>query len=125
MIDWPSNDLIDPDLGSNATYWYNGNSTIGSPYYRTEVGAHENSESLYGTFDQAGNAWEWNEAILFGSYRGRPGGSFDEVLSLLHASARSKGAHTFGGSIGFRVAEVAEPATIALLAFGGVMVLGK
>jgi HEAT repeat protein len=35
--------------------------TIGPPHYRTEVGAHENSESAYGTFDQGGNVQEFNE----------------------------------------------------------------
>jgi formylglycine-generating enzyme required for sulfatase activity len=43
---------------------------IGSPYYRMNVGEFENSDSPYGTFDQGGNIWEWNEAIFsVGSYR--------------------------------------------------------
>jgi formylglycine-generating enzyme required for sulfatase activity len=47
----PSNDLVEPnDPGNNATF-YDNVYTIGSPYYRTEVGAHENSDSPYGTFD--------------------------------------------------------------------------
>jgi formylglycine-generating enzyme required for sulfatase activity len=63
----PSNVLGNPtDPGNNATFWNNGY-TIGSPYYRTEVGDHENSDSPYGTFDQGGNVWEWNEAIIIGS----------------------------------------------------------
>lgn len=46
-------ELIDPNPGNNATFsggvagW-----TISAPYYRTEVGAHENRESPDGTFDQ-------------------------------------------------------------------------
>src|SRR5688572_19898325 len=44
-----SNDLIDPDPGDNATFrGSTGDFTIGPPYYRTEVGAHENSASAYG-----------------------------------------------------------------------------
>jgi formylglycine-generating enzyme required for sulfatase activity len=69
----PSNLLADPDPGNNATFYSNGY-TIGSPYYRTEVGDHENSDSPYRTFDQGGNVYEWNEAIVYGSYRGLRGG---------------------------------------------------
>jgi len=32
----------------------------------TDVGAYTSSDSPYGTFDQGGNVWEWNEAILGG-----------------------------------------------------------
>jgi sulfatase modifying factor 1 len=45
-----SNDMIDPDPGNNATFYDHGY-TIGSPYYRTEVGEFELSGSPYGTFD--------------------------------------------------------------------------
>jgi len=62
----PSNAL---DLGdNNATFGnapdYFEDLTIGSPFYRTEVGAHENSGSPYGTFDMMGNLLEWNEALI-------------------------------------------------------------
>ena len=87
----PSNDLIDPDPGNNATFDDNGY-TIGSPYYRTEVGAHENSDSPYGTFDQGGNVWEWNESIMAQgsgfSLRGTRGGSFDFDDTKLRAAGR-------------------------------------
>jgi sulfatase modifying factor 1 len=107
--DMPSNDLIDPDPGNNATFYDNGH-TIGSPYYRTEVGAHENSESPYSTFDQAGNVWEWNESKVYeagGWHRCLRGGSFnvnDDAYALF-ASSRyyyRYPTHT-NGSIGFRV----------------------
>ncbi|MEA3366761.1 MAG: SUMF1/EgtB/PvdO family nonheme iron enzyme [Planctomycetota bacterium] len=118
----PSNDLIDPDPGNNATFWELGG-TIGSPYYRTEVGAHENSESPYGTFDQGGNVWEWNEAIM-ASCRGVRGGWSLGVGIYLKAAYRQYTYPTFGiRSTGFRVSEVPEPASAALLLMGGLALL--
>jgi formylglycine-generating enzyme len=75
------------DPGNHATYWSSGY-TIGHPYYRTEVGAHENSYSPYGTFDQGGNVGEWNESLFSGSYRGLRGGSFSDTRGTLRASGR-------------------------------------
>ncbi|UCG15619.1 MAG: SUMF1/EgtB/PvdO family nonheme iron enzyme [Phycisphaerales bacterium] len=120
----PSNDLVDPDPGNNATYlsydgsWYH---TIGSPYYRTEVGAHENSDSPYGTYDQGGNVWEWNESIVdYGwpypdGYRGIRGGAFDIPFLFLHAACRNRNNPSHDGdNLGFRVAEVPEPVVLSL-----------
>ena len=99
------------DPGNYATYDGDGGTNgIGPPYYLTNVGEWENSDSPYGTFDQGGNAWEWNEAVLYGSYRGVRGGSFDYNDYYLLAAARNYNYPTGEGyGLGFRVAEVAEP----------------
>jgi formylglycine-generating enzyme required for sulfatase activity len=116
----PSNDLINPDPGNNANYYRGGGYTTGSPYYRTEVGEFENSDSPYGTFDQGGNVYEWNEAVFYGSLRGVRGGSFKHGHAGLRASDRSIYFFpTFEDSgFGFRVSEVPEPCSAALLLVG-------
>ena len=103
----PSNLLEDPDPGNNVTF-YDGGYTIGDPYYRTEVGAHENSESPYGTFDQGGNVWEWTEAVLNGSHRFLRGGAFTSSDDSLHAAYRNYYYLPMleGSGFGFRVAKV-------------------
>ena len=119
----PSNDLLTIDGQNNANFWQDGY-TIGSPYWRTEVGDFENSDSPYGTFDQGGNVWEWNEAVLSGSYRGLRGGSFYSSDVYLHAANRGYNNPTSEIlNMGFRVSEVPEPATMAFLVLGGIATL--
>ena len=115
----PSNQLVNPtDPGNNATYYNNGY-TIGSPYYRTEVGAHENSDSAYGTFDQGGNVWEWNEAVVSNAFRGLRGGTFIYDLNLLQSTYRYGTNPTYEGyRVGFRVSQVPEPSSIIALLGG-------
>ncbi len=83
----PSNDLVDPDPGNHATF-YDGDYTVGSPYYRTENGAHEYSDSPYNTFDQGGNVYEWTETVISDSYRCLRGGAFYLDDSRMHAAFR-------------------------------------
>ena len=50
------------------------------------VGEFENSASPYGTFDQGGNVWEWNEAVVYETHialRGLRGGSYDDYADSL------------------------------------------
>ena len=111
------------DPGNYATYDGDGGIYgIGSPYYRTEVGEWENSDSPYGTFDQGGNVWEWNESILYDSSRGVRGGPFSSDDYALRAANRySIHPSLENWSTGFRVA-VPEPTTLSLLALGGLLV---
>jgi formylglycine-generating enzyme required for sulfatase activity len=114
----PSNDLIDPDPGNNANFDNNG-FTIGGPYFTTEVGEFENSESPYGTFDQGGNLWEWNETLVTSPNRGLRGGPWAGDSAFLEASRRKAYYPDYEHrDIGFRVASVGavpavpEPSTL-------------
>ncbi len=112
----PDNVLLTPDPGNNANFDDDTGYTIGAPYYRTEVGAFENSESPYGTFDQGGNVREWNEDILFESGRGMRGSAYSVTSAhRLGASYRIEGGPTEEGrKLGFRVANIPEPSTAVL-----------
>jgi formylglycine-generating enzyme required for sulfatase activity len=99
--------------------------TIGAPYYRTEVGAHENSASPYGTFDQGGNVMEFNETVPESDIRGIRGGSWftgnimgvwDRPLDM-HSSDQFR-------DLGFRVAtlDLASP-SIPTLSETGLLVM--
>jgi formylglycine-generating enzyme required for sulfatase activity len=120
----PVNTLPDPGNQANFYDYYgtgNKDETIGHPYYRTNVGDFVNSASPYGTFDQGGNVWEWNETAVTGSSRGAHGGSYDYFSDTLLASYRNGNPPTDEyASIGFRVATVPEPSTglLKILAFG-------
>lgn len=110
---FPDNDLIDPDPGNNATF-HEGvfgdpeGYTIGSPYYRTEGGAHENSSSAYGTFDQAGNMMEFTETVPESDIRRMRDGSWKLNSGLMGSSQIDDVMHSSDqfDDLGFRVARV-------------------
>jgi formylglycine-generating enzyme required for sulfatase activity len=114
-----SNQLVDPDPGNNATFAVQFALTIGAPYYRTEVGEHENSGSPYGTYDQAGNVHEFNEEMLEHNIRGIRGGAYDWNNSMavydryndFYVSDQFR-------DLGFRVAFLPEPSSAVLLVSG-------
>ena len=100
-----------------------------SQNYLTDVGAFTNSASFYGTFDQSGNVFQWNDLDgSSGSSRGFRGGywnnnnAFDLSSSLRITNVPS----SVNSNIGFRLASpvaVPEPSTwvmgLAGIACGG------
>lgn len=73
----------------------------------TAAGAYPASQGYYGTRDQAGNLWEWNEALVDGD-RGLRGGSYDDYPLLLHASYRDSQSPALENEFtGFRIAAAA------------------
>ena len=90
------------------------------------MGAYTSSPSFYGTFDQGGNVWEWNEALIEGSFRSLRGGSWILSASYLPASNGSRFEPTVESVVvGFRVATIPEPSTLLLLCFGSLAVLWR
>jgi formylglycine-generating enzyme len=90
--------------------------------YLTDVGAYTASASPYGTFDQSGDVFQWNESLLRGSQvgsmsRGLRGGAW--ALDASYLRVQGSFDPTKGDEIiGFRVATVPEP-TAAMLAVLG------
>ena len=97
-----------------------------SQNYLTDVGAFTGSASYYGTFDQSGNVYQWNDLNdASGSSRGLRGGNWSDgnAFNLSSSNRLSNGPSYENRSIGFRLASVPEPSTYAMalagLACGG------
>lgn len=121
----PGRDLTEAtNPGNNANYYDNG-FLINGPYYRTEVGEFELSASPYGTFDQGGNVWEWNETMI-SSFRLR-GGSFSPNLypgGLDASEPLNVDPGLVDDGVGFRVASsIPEPGNLTLCLAGVVMLM--
>lgn len=107
-----------------------------SQNYLTDVGAFSGSESFYGTFDQSGNVYQWNDLDGSpGSSRGLRGGSWNNgdptngavyVSSSYSLTADPSDANSL---IGFRLASpitVPEPTSWAMvLTAAGVAVIAN
>ena len=125
---YPTQSDAKPVAGIDANY--NNGSYVDPVYGSTPVGAFDN-DSYYGTYDQGGNAWEWNES---GSdlYRGMLGSSwiYSYPNTNFLASTGGGSSHTHDDISyfhGFRVASsldatatetVPEPMTMGLLITG-------
>jgi formylglycine-generating enzyme required for sulfatase activity len=123
--------------GATSTYslYPNGQNSITSAdaNYRsaasTDVGSFSSDPSSYGTFDQGGNVWEWNDAVIDGSWRGLRGGSWGGNTNYLFM--RSSNRDALGDPsgeyssflIGFRLASVPEPSSLVLSVLASSVVL--
>jgi formylglycine-generating enzyme len=86
--------------------------------YLTDVGAFSGSGSFYGTFDQSGNVFQWNDLdglASSGSSRGLRGGYWlDDAFSLSSSGRVTNDPSVEGNGVGFRLASpvvVPEPST--------------
>jgi formylglycine-generating enzyme required for sulfatase activity len=113
---------------ANSANYYDGD-FVGYPGAAlTDVGAYGmNSDSAYGTNDQAGNVLEWNDAVISGSSRGLRGGSWDNLDGNLASSGRytTSTRRARSSLIGFRVASVPEPTSLVLTMLAGGVMLAR
>lgn len=106
------------DPGNYANY---GGVYSGTRYVM--VGELEDSSSPYGTFDQGGNVKEWTEGAT-STARSALGGHYNSTSSYPLSKVKYAYAPTTEDSMtGFRVVSVPEPATLSLVALGGVRLM--
>jgi formylglycine-generating enzyme required for sulfatase activity len=112
--------------GANVVNYNSGADWNGQDGNVTTVGsAGAASASFYGTFDQGGNVWEWNDAVI-GSSRGLRGGSWYNLDYNLASSSREGGDPSVEyDDYGFRVASVPEPSCWVLTICASGMILTR
>lgn len=115
-----------PSGGENSAN-YAGPITPPSQGNLSDVGAYLDSASPYGTFDQGGNLFEWNETWIWHEEqwkRGSRGGSFyhSSLADELAASAAKMSWAPTGqyATYGFRVVMIPEPGAFGLLLCGAI-----
>lgn len=108
------------DVAPIAGDYTNYNLAIGQPW---DIGNGTMEQN--GTFNMMGNIGEWNETE-FDFVRGYRGGAYNSAHSMIMSSGHSTTTPNLEDfNIGFRVASVPEPATLALLTLGGFGLLRK
>jgi formylglycine-generating enzyme required for sulfatase activity len=93
--------------GANVANYNYGADWNGQDGNFTTVGS-AGSASFYGTFDQGGNVWEFNETVISSGYRGLRGGDFHRNEFTMAASTSSGFADRRFDFWGFRVASSVE-----------------
>jgi len=125
-----SNSFATPGAANffDGDYVGSGTSSFPSGNVLTDVGAYgTDSQSFYGTNDQAGNVFEWNDLNAeLGSSRGLRGGSWNNYSNNLAASYRNVDSPTGENSfVGFRIASVPEPSAYLLTVLSASVLLTR
>jgi formylglycine-generating enzyme required for sulfatase activity len=116
--------------GANVANYNYGADWNGQDGNMTTVGsAGAASASFYGTFDQGGNAYEWNDAVISTTARGLRAGSWNSDENLISSYLMSANAVLENQYNGFRVASVSIPEpsvwVLTILASGMIMTRRK
>lgn len=120
----PSNILS--STGTNNANYCSGSGYTDPVNYLTAVGYFAGSPGPYGTFDMGGDVWQLNDAVISASYRGERGGSCMGNSSFMQASWTAGSLATDHSETGgFRVVQVPEPMTLAVLALGSVLIFRR